>query len=225
MRHRWGASSSPSIWTAANAELGIAIVVRVVVDRRAADFVHVLQLEAEDVLVGARGHVQLLDDVDVVVILINLMGAGSSSQSQTPNFSSSQQSSGGGAVLRSHRHGVSASSDRSLMTEKFGCVAAQLGTSPALRACRRVQPAPHNRAARGGAATRNSTVAATVLRFGKPAKKVAAGLVAKICLRRTAPVRSKSWGCPAWRFYRLSRPKASMILAPSLSWLQSGRVT
>ena len=87
------------------------------------------------------------------------------------------------------------------MTEKFGCVAAQLGTSPALRVPRRVQPAPHTRAARGGAATRNSTVAATVLRFGKPAKKVAAGLVAKICLWRTAPVRRESWGCAVWCFW------------------------
>ena len=61
------------------------------------------------------------------------------------------------------------------MTEKFELLAARRRTSTALRVPRRVQPAPHTRAARGGAATRNSTVAATVLRFGKPAKKVAAG--------------------------------------------------
>jgi len=55
-------------------ELVVAVFTGMVVDRRGVDLLHVLQLEAEDVLVGARGHVQLLNDVDVVVILINLDG-------------------------------------------------------------------------------------------------------------------------------------------------------
>ena len=82
-------------------ELGIALVVRVVVDRRGVDFVYVLQLEAEDVLVGARGHVQLLDDVDVVVILINLDGRRLLVAVPHTKLLVVPAELGGGAVLRS----------------------------------------------------------------------------------------------------------------------------
>ena len=73
-----------------------------VVDRRGVDLLHVLQLEAEDVLVGARGHVQLLNDVDVVVILIDLDGRRLLVAVPHTKLLVVPAELGGGAVLRSY---------------------------------------------------------------------------------------------------------------------------
>ena len=61
---------------------------------------------------------------------------------------------------------------RSLLTEKFGCVAARLGRARALEQPCRVEPANHTKAARATPPRRNGSSVAAVLRWACKGQKL-----------------------------------------------------